>query len=65
MPNTSQFLISAVLIFLVFFWTGILLLTYHLLHFGTGSHPKRIAFIMIIGSVLLTVLSIMLALNIH
>lgn len=48
------------LIFLLGYWIGIFLLSYHLIRFGIGTYPRRIAFIMILGSVFLTILSIIL-----
>lgn len=60
MPTTPQIIITAAVLFLMGYWTGIFLLLYHLIRFGIGTHPRRIAFLMIIVSLLLTILSVML-----
>lgn len=60
MPTLSQSISIITVLFLFGYWTGIFLLSYHLIRFGIGTHPRRIAFGMIIGSVLLTIMSIML-----
>jgi len=60
MPTTPQMIITASTLFLIGYWTGIFLLLYHLIRFGIGTHPRRIAFFMIIISLLLTILSVML-----
>ncbi len=52
-------------LFLLGYWTGIFLLSYHLIRFGIGLYPRRLAFLMIITSVFLTVLSIMLLIAIR
>lgn len=54
-----------VLLFLLGFWMGIFLLMYHLIRFGIGTYPRRIAFIMLLGSIVLTILSIMLLFTIN
>lgn len=65
MPTLSQSITVLTILFLFGFWTGIFLLSYHLIRFGIGTHPRRIAFIMIIGSVFLTIMSIMLLINVR
>ncbi len=49
-----------VVLFLLGFWTVIFLLLYHLIRFGIGTHPRRVAFLMLMGSIVLTALTIML-----
>jgi Na+/H+ antiporter NhaA len=60
----TQSLLLITTLFLLGYWIGIFLLTYHLIRFGIGREPRIMAFIMIIGSVILTIISIMLALTI-
>ena len=60
MPTLSQAISVITILFIFGYWTGIFLLSYHLIRFGIGTHPRRIAFAMIIGSVILTIMSIML-----
>lgn len=60
MPILYNYMSIITIIFLTGYWIGIFLLSYHLIHFGIGTHPRRIAFAMILGSVLLTILSILL-----
>jgi len=60
MPTLSQAIIIITTLFLFGYWTGIFLLAYHLIRFGIGTNPRRIAFAMIIGSVFLTIMSVML-----
>lgn len=60
----TQSLLLITVLFLLGYWIGIFLLTYHLIRFGIGKEPRRIAFIMIIGSVILTIISMMLSLTI-
>lgn len=64
MITTAQVIISLTFLFLIGYWTGIFLLSYHLIRFGIGTQPRRVAFAMILGSVLLTILSMMLLLTI-
>jgi hypothetical protein len=47
-------------IFLLGYWVGIFILLYHLIRFGIGAHPKRVALILLIGSMVLTVFIIMI-----
>lgn len=60
MPTLPNSIAILTILFLFGYWTGIFLLSYHLIRFGIGTYPRRIAFIMVLGSVLLTILSIML-----
>ncbi len=60
MLNIPQFINIIVVLFLLGFWTAIFLLIYHLIRFGLGTHPRRIAFVMLIGSIILTILAVML-----
>ncbi len=60
MPTLSNSIAIITVLFLIGYWTGIFLLSYHLIRFGIGTYPRRVAFIMILGSVFLTILSIML-----
>jgi Na+/H+ antiporter NhaA len=60
----NQSLLLITVLFLLGYWIGIFLLTYHLIRFGVGRQPRIIAFIMIIGSVILTTISMMLSLTI-
>lgn len=64
MITTTQSLLLVTTLFLLIYWFGIFLLAYHLIRFGIGIGPKRIALIMIIGSVILTIISVMLSLTI-
>jgi Na+/H+ antiporter NhaA len=59
-----QIILALTTIFLFGYWTGIFLLSYHLIRFGIGTHPRRVALIMILGSVFLTILAIMLTITI-
>lgn len=65
MPTLSNSIAILTMLFLLGYWTGIFLLSYHLIRFGIGTYPRRIAFIMILGSVFLTILSIMLLIAIR
>lgn len=60
MAELSSFLVIIVTLFLLGFWTMIFLLMYHLIRFGIGTHPRRIALLMLIGSIVLTILTVML-----
>ena len=65
MPELFNTITVITTIFLLGYWVGIFLLSYHLIRFGIGTYPRRIAFIMILGSVFLTALSIMLLIAIR
>ena len=56
----DQLITIFIILFILGFWIGVFLLLYHLIRFGIGTHPRRIAFFMIIVSLLLTILSVML-----
>lgn len=60
MPTISQAMSTITILFLIGYWTGIFILLYHLIRFGIGVQPRRIAFSMIMGSVLLTIMTVML-----
>jgi hypothetical protein len=60
MPTISQAVSIITILFLFGYWTGIFILLYHLIRFGIGVQPRRIAFAMIIGSMLLTIMTVML-----
>lgn len=64
MPTYTQSIITVTTLFLLGYWLGIFLLSYHLIRFGIGTFPRRIALIMLFGSVILTILSIMLIITI-
>ena len=65
MPAFDQAINIIILLFLLGFWTGMFLLIYHLIRFGIGIYPRRVAFIMLLGSIVLTVLSVMLLFTIN
>ena len=60
MESLSKSIIIFTTLFLTGYWVGIFLLSYHLIRFGIGTYPRRMAFIMILGSVFLTILSVLL-----
>lgn len=61
MSEFNQIITLGLAIFLLGYWIGIFLLAYHLIRFGIDRHPRIIALIMIIGSVILTIISILLS----
>jgi len=65
MPAFDQTINIIILLFLLGFWTGIFLLMYHLIRFGIGTHSRRVAFVMLLGSIILTMLSVMLLFTIN
>lgn len=44
-------------LFLLGYWTAISILLYHLNRFGLGRHTKRIFYIVLSGSILLTIIT--------
>lgn len=44
-------------LFLLGYWIGIAILLYHLKRFGLGRHTKRIFYIVLSGSILLTLIT--------
>ncbi len=60
MPEFNQIITLGVALFLLGYWIGIFLLAYHLIRFGIDRHPRLIALVMIMGSVILTIISILL-----
>jgi hypothetical protein len=39
------------------YWTGAFVIMYHLIRFGVGSHPKKIAIIFLAGSLFLSIIT--------
>ncbi len=52
-------------VFLLGYWVGIFILLYHLIRFGIGSHPRFLALILLLGSLLLTGFVVMLLIQIQ
>ncbi len=47
-------------LFILSFWGGVSILLYHIKKFGLGVHAKRIFLLIIIGSIFLSVFSIII-----
>lgn len=39
------------------YWTGAFVILYHLIRFGVGNQPKKIALIFFVGSIILTLVT--------
>lgn len=64
-PATTNYAGIILALFLVGYWTGVYMLLYHLIRFGIGTHPRRLAFILLLGSIVLTILAIALYMQIN
>ncbi len=65
MLSTITYLNILTILFILGYWIGIFLLLYHLIRFGIGTHTRRMALMITIISVILTILSIILLMNIN
>ena len=54
-----QYLPIAILaVAMIIYWVMAYFLIYHLTRFGVGAEPKMISFVFLLGSILLTIISI-------
>lgn len=61
MTSASDLIITVVFGVIMFaYWMGAFFILYHLIRFGIGTLPKRIAAIFLGGSIFLTIISILL-----
>ena len=65
MSTTTNYAGIILVLFLVGYWTGVYMLLYHLIRFGIGTHPRRLAFILLLGSIVLTILALALYMQIN
>jgi len=61
----NKVLISIPLIYLIIYWIGAFFIVYHLVKYGITSSPKKIAAIFLAGSIVLSILSFMLFMQIN
>lgn len=62
--DITQYFGIVLALFLIGYWTGVFMLLYHLIRFGIGTHPRRIAFLLLLGSITLTIITILLYIQI-
>jgi len=43
--------------FMLVYWTGTFVILYHLIRFGIGNQPKRIAIVFLAGSLILSIIT--------
>ena len=60
MPELSDLKTYATFIYsfvMLVYWTGTFVILYHLIRFGVGSQPKKIAAIFLSGSLILSIIT--------
>lgn len=62
--ETIPYVELIIAVFLLGYWLGIFILLYHLIRFGIGTLPKRIALILLLGAIALTALAILIVIRI-
>ncbi len=51
---------SVIFLFIMLaYWTGGFLILYHLIRFGVGSNPKKVAIVFLAGSLILSIIATM------
>ena len=55
---------SIIILFLALYWLGAFFIVYHLITYGITSWPKKISIVFITGSIVLSILSFMLFIQI-
>ena len=62
--DTIPYVELIIALFLLGYWLGIFILLYHLIRFGIGTLPKRIALILLLGAIALTALAVLIVMQI-
>ena len=62
--ETIPYVELIIAVFLLGYWLGIFILLYHLIRFGIGTLPKRIALILLFGAMALTALAVLIVMQI-
>lgn len=64
MDSTLPIQFILIILFSLFFWSFCFIIFYHLIRFGVGTQPKKLAAIFLIGSVVLYCITIILFISI-
>jgi hypothetical protein len=60
MSELSNIKTTASLIYtfvMLVYWTGAFVILYHLIRFGVGDHPKKVAIVFLAGSLFLSIIT--------